>query len=52
MYCLSLPPWLYYSTSIWRGVLVMKLLIVQIYPVSYYFIPLGLKYNLPICNAL
>jgi hypothetical protein len=42
--CLSHPPWLAHSNHIWRRVQVMKLLIMQFSPASFYFICLLSKY--------
>jgi hypothetical protein len=41
----SHPPWLDHSNYMRRGVQVMKLLVMEIYPASYYLIPLGSKYS-------
>jgi hypothetical protein len=35
------PPWLYHSNYIWQRVQIMKLLVMQFSPATYYFIPLG-----------
>jgi hypothetical protein len=43
MPCPSHPPWLDHSNYVWRGVQVMKLLIMQFSPISFYIIPLRSK---------
>jgi hypothetical protein len=42
--CPSHSPWSDHSSYIWRGVQIMKLLIVKFSPVSRYFIPFKSKY--------
>jgi hypothetical protein len=44
-------PWFVHSNYIWRKVKVMKLLIIQIFPASYYYSLLGSKYlpRRPLC---
>jgi hypothetical protein len=44
--CSAHPPWLNHSNYTWRGVQVMKLLIMQFPPNSCHFIPLSSKYSL------
>jgi hypothetical protein len=44
MPCPSHPPWLDNSNYTWRTIQVMKLLIMQLPPTSYHFIPLRSKY--------
>jgi hypothetical protein len=39
MPCQSSPPWLGHSNNIWLRVQIMKLLLMQLFPASYYFIP-------------
>jgi hypothetical protein len=45
MPCPSHPPGLDYSDYVWRGVQVMKLLIMQFLPISRHFISLYSKYS-------
>jgi hypothetical protein len=45
MPCPSHSPWLDHSNYVWLGVQVMKLLIIQIPPISRHIIPLWSKYS-------
>jgi hypothetical protein len=45
MTCLSQPPWLDHSNYTWRIVQLMKLLIMEFFPISHQFISLRSKYS-------
>jgi hypothetical protein len=45
MPCLSHPPWIDHSNYVWRGVQVMKLLVMQFLPISRHFTPPRLNWG-------